>query len=59
MEERFDFHPGDDVVEEVRNKEQGRSCGEIPAIVGVVDEDEGPVPESEDKLHLLTAVRCT
>lgn len=50
-EEGPDLQPGDDVVQEVGDEEQGRSGGEVPAVVRVVDEDEGAVPEGEHEFE--------
>ena len=49
-QEGADFQPGDHVVQKVGDEEQGGGGGEVPAVVRVVDEDEGAVPEGEHQL---------
>lgn len=38
-------------MQEVGDEEQGGGGGEVPAVVGVVDEDEGAVPEGEHEFE--------
>lgn len=48
MEERFDFHPGDDVVEDVAEIEESGCAGKIPAVAFEIHEAECTVSESHE-----------
>lgn len=48
MEERFDFHPGDDVVEDVAEIEESGCAGKVPAVAFEIHEAECTVGESHE-----------
>jgi hypothetical protein len=43
-------------VELVGDEEEGGGCGEVPAVGGVCEEDEGAVPEGEKELGVVSSV---